>query len=90
MIAGAADVWMDGVTEHVDAGGAVVIPPESRHGFQNAGDSELHTLAIFASARPTVCYQDDPQTVLEIGGSGERMLDAHRAHRSTHPEGETA
>ena len=93
VIAGAADVWIDGVTEHVDAGGAIVIPPESRHGFQNAGDGELHTLAIFASARPTVCYEHDPETVLEIGGSGERMLDAHRAYREPHvfdKEGETA
>jgi mannose-6-phosphate isomerase-like protein (cupin superfamily) len=68
VLAGVADVWIGGVTERVAAGGTIVLPPESWHGFRNVGAVDLHTLAVFASARPAVSYENDPGTVLEIGG----------------------
>jgi quercetin dioxygenase-like cupin family protein len=83
---GVADVSIDGITERVGAGGAIVLPPGSWHGFTNAGDGTLHTVAAFASARPAVAYESDPETVLEIGVAGERMLDAHRAYRDNQRE----
>jgi len=76
---GVAEVWIDGETARVEAGSSVVLPAGSFHGFRNDGDTELHTLAVFASARPLVAYEDDPGTVLAIGVRSEHMLDAHRA-----------
>jgi mannose-6-phosphate isomerase-like protein (cupin superfamily) len=87
VVEGVAEVWVDGVTERVETGGSVVLPARSWHGFRNAGERELHTFAAFASARPPVSYEDEPETVLEIGVTTERMLDAHRAYRDD--EGET-
>jgi quercetin dioxygenase-like cupin family protein len=78
---GVAEFWVDGETQRVGAGDSIILAAHSRHGFQNIGDVELHTLAVFASARPPVVYDSDPETVLEIGVEGEHMLDAHRAYR---------
>jgi len=66
VVEGAAEFWVDDSTELVEAGASIVLPAHSRHGFRNAGDSELHTLAVFASAHPRVEYDDDPGNVLEI------------------------
>ena len=76
---GVAEVWIDGETSRVAAGSSIVLPPDSFHGFRNDGDTELHTLAVFASARPLVGYEGDPDTVLAIGVQSETMVDAHRA-----------
>ena len=81
VLAGVADVWIDGVSERLETGAAILLPPGTWHGYRNAGESELHTLAAFASAHPPVAYEDDPETVLEIGVAGQRMFDAHRAYR---------
>jgi quercetin dioxygenase-like cupin family protein len=77
---GVAEVWIDGETSRVAAGSSIVLPPGSFHGFRNDGGTELHTLAVFASARPLVAYEGDPDTLLAIGVQSENMLDAHRAH----------
>jgi mannose-6-phosphate isomerase-like protein (cupin superfamily) len=63
---GAAEFWVGDATEFVDKGGSIVLPARSRHGFRNAGTSELHTLAVFASAHPLVEYDDEPGAVYEI------------------------
>jgi len=63
---GAAEFWVDGVTERVGAGGSIVLPAHTRHGFRNAGAEELHTLAVFASAHPHVEFEHDPGVVYEI------------------------
>ena len=60
-------------------GDSVLVAPGRRHGFRNAGAGTLHTLAVFDAARPQVEYEHDPGVVLEIGGAGAVMLDAHRA-----------
>src|SRR5262249_44688938 len=82
VLAGEAEVWIDGKTSRVGADASIVLPAHSFHGFRNDGDTELHTLAVFASARPPVAYEGDPDTVLAIGVEGEDMLDAHRAYVS--------
>ena len=79
VLAGVAEVWIDGETSRVEAGSSVVLPPGSLHGFRNDGGTELHTLTVFASARPLVAYEADPDTVLAIGVRSQDMLDAHRA-----------
>jgi quercetin dioxygenase-like cupin family protein len=80
VISGTGEFWVDGETEDVAAGGSVRLPPNSWHGFRNAGEDELHILAVFASDTPMVSFETDPQTILQIGARG-RMLDAHRAIR---------
>jgi quercetin dioxygenase-like cupin family protein len=89
VVAGVAEFWVDGERARVAAGDSIVLPAHSRHGFRNDGDAELHTFAVFASARPLVAYDDDPTTVLTIGVTSDRMLDAHRAHHTTDNGGRT-
>ncbi len=81
VLGGVAEFWVDGVTRRVDGGEVIVLPAKSWHGFRNAGTTELHTLAVFSAARPPVVYEDDPETVLEIGGAGA-PFDAHRSYRA--------
>lgn len=76
---GIAEFWVDGVSECVERGETIVLPPRSWHGFRNAGGGELHTLAVFSAARPRVAYESEPETVLEIGGAG-KPFDAHRTY----------
>jgi mannose-6-phosphate isomerase-like protein (cupin superfamily) len=77
---GVADFWVDGESARVEAGGSVVLPAESWHGFSNVGGETLHTVAVFASASPTVAYEHDPETILAIGVEGDRRLDPHRTY----------
>jgi len=66
VVVGAAEFWVDGENERLDEGGSIVVPAGSRHGFRNVGTGELHTLAVFASAQPTVEYDAERGTVLDI------------------------
>ncbi|MHB8643691.1 MAG: cupin domain-containing protein [Gaiellaceae bacterium] len=79
VLGGAADFWVDGVTARVEHGDTILLPAQSWHGFRNVGNAELHTLAVFSAARPRVAYEDDPETVLEIGGT-RNPFDAHRSY----------
>jgi quercetin dioxygenase-like cupin family protein len=88
VLAGAAEFWVDGARSRVEAGGSIVLPAHSRHGFRNDGETELHTIAVFSSPRPPVAYDDEPETVLVVGAVGERMLDAHRAYATTGEAGD--
>ena len=72
VVAGAADFWVDGVGERVGEGGSILVPAGSWHGYRNAGFGELHTLAVFPSARPTVEYEVERGTVLEIAERHQR------------------
>ena len=60
VVAGSAEFWIEGERALLEAGSAVVVPADSRHGFRNAGDGVLHIVATFASAAPPVEYVDDP------------------------------
>jgi mannose-6-phosphate isomerase-like protein (cupin superfamily) len=81
VLAGEAEFWVERERTRVAAGDTVVVPPDRRHGFANVGDTTLHTLAVFAAATPPVVYDDEPQVVYEVGGSGSRRRDAHRSIR---------
>jgi quercetin dioxygenase-like cupin family protein len=81
VVEGVAEFWSDGERRRVAAGESILLPPFSRHGFRNAGDGVLHTVAVFAAAAPPVEYENEPGIVYEIGGTGEARRDAHRALR---------
>jgi quercetin dioxygenase-like cupin family protein len=63
---GTAEFWVDDVTKQVAAGGSIVLPAHSHHGFRNTGTGELHTLAVFASAHPLVEFDQEPGVVYAI------------------------
>jgi quercetin dioxygenase-like cupin family protein len=81
VVEGLADFWSDGEERRVPAGGSILLPAYSRHGFRNAGEGLLHTVAVFAAAAPPVEYENEPGVVYEIGGGGTERRDAHRAVR---------
>ena len=78
VVAGEAEFWCDGETRLLGGGEAILLPPQSRHGFRNRGEGVLHTVAAFGAAAPPVEYENEPGVVYEIGGTGERRRDAHR------------
>jgi mannose-6-phosphate isomerase-like protein (cupin superfamily) len=82
IVEGEAEVWVDDANARLGAGDSVLLAPHTQHGFRNVGGSTLHTFAIFGAARPPVCYADDPDTVLEVGGHGRSMRDPHRTVRT--------
>jgi quercetin dioxygenase-like cupin family protein len=77
LVAGEAEFWIDNNVQRIAAGGSILLPAYSRHGFRNTGAGELHTLAVFASADPRVEYEDEPGAVYEI-----------RSHLTIRVEGE--
>ncbi len=49
ILSGEAEIWIDGVHYQASAGHSALIPAKIRHGFRNAGGSELHMLATLAA-----------------------------------------
>jgi quercetin dioxygenase-like cupin family protein len=84
VVEGEAEVWVDDSNTTLVAGDSILLPPYTQHGFRNVGPSTLHTLAIFGAAHPPVCYADEPDTTLEVGGRSAAMRDPHRAVRTEH------
>jgi quercetin dioxygenase-like cupin family protein len=76
VVGGNAEVWIDGAVHAIGDGGSILIPAHSWHGYRNAGSGELHTLAFFPSARPTVEYEREPGRVYEIAERHRRGDDA--------------
>ena len=50
IVAGEAELWCDDSTIALSAGDSILIPPHSRHGFRNAGETTLHIFAVFGTA----------------------------------------
>jgi mannose-6-phosphate isomerase-like protein (cupin superfamily) len=82
VVAGEAELWCDDSTVALSAGDSVLIPPHSRHGFRNAGETTLHIFAVFGTAHPPISYEEEPDTTFEIGGRTSVMRDPHRAVRT--------
>lgn len=80
---GAAEVRIAGEVSALGAGDSIRIPPDVWHGFTNPGPGTLRTLAIFATAAAPVEYEHERGVILEVGGSGPEMRDAHRAVRGS-------
>lgn len=81
VLAGEAEFWVEHERLRVGTGDTVVVSPDRRHGFTNVGTTTLHTLAAFADATPPVVYDNEPEVVYEVGGSGSKRRDAHRSIR---------
>lgn len=77
VVAGIAQLEVDGRQEVLKAGDTALIPSAAPHAFLNTGDGILHTLAVLSSARPAVVYESAPTTTLEIGA----VLGAQRSPR---------
>jgi oxalate decarboxylase/phosphoglucose isomerase-like protein (cupin superfamily) len=86
IVEGSAEVWVENSTAMLSAGDSVLLPPHSQHGFRNVGESTLHTFAVFGAARPPICYADEPDTILEVGGRRPAQRDPHRAVRAQQGE----
>jgi len=82
VLAGEADFWVEEEHRRVGVGDTVLVPADRRHRFVNVGASELHTLAVFANPSPPVVYDDEPDVLYEVGGSGPNRRDAHRSIRA--------
>jgi quercetin dioxygenase-like cupin family protein len=49
VLAGEAEVWMEGTRLTLSAGRSVIVPAHRYHGFRNSGAGTLHIHAILAS-----------------------------------------
>jgi mannose-6-phosphate isomerase-like protein (cupin superfamily) len=49
VIAGEAEVWMEGHRLTLQAGQSLIVPPHRFHGFRNSGEGTLHIHAVLAS-----------------------------------------
>ena len=49
VLAGEAEVWMEGSRVTLSAGGSVIVPARRYHGFRNCGSGTLHIHAILAA-----------------------------------------
>jgi len=72
VLEGSALVTVEGDEEEFSTGDVVVIAPGARHGFVNGAAGVLHTMAVFSSATPTVCYDAAPDEPVQIGASATK------------------
>jgi len=57
VLAGEADVWVDGKHVPLRPGQSVIVPARSRHGFSNNGAVTLHVHAVLAESSFEVVYE---------------------------------
>ncbi len=81
VLEGTAEFWVDGEHTVLGAGDCIVLPPLCWHGFRNNGEDQLRVLAVFSAATPETIYEQDPDTLVEIGGTGDGALDDTRTSR---------
>jgi len=62
VLAGQADIWIEGEHATLAAGQSAIIPPGKRHGFQNIGDTTLHVQAILAAPIFEASFDDQTET----------------------------
>ena len=68
VLAGVAEVWIDGETERLPAGGLAVVPKERLHEVRNAGSETLRFAAVYAEPDVVTTYRQPVQP----DGSRER------------------
>jgi quercetin dioxygenase-like cupin family protein len=68
VLAGSADVWIDGETAHVTAGGLALVPTNLVHEVRNAGPEVLRFAAVYAGTDVVTTYLEPVQP----DGSRER------------------
>lgn len=79
---GEAEFRVEGERVRLEAGDAIVLPAEVRHGFVNTGSRELVVEAVFSSAAPSVTYEEEAGLELEIGAAAT----THRTPRARSAE----
>ena len=57
VLAGEAEVWIDGKRFPLRPGQSAVVPARSVHGFSNTGTATLHVHAVLASASFEASYE---------------------------------
>lgn len=71
VLAGEAEIWIEGERVAARAGHSALIPANRRHGFRNTGDGDLHMLAILASPIFEAHFDDASEVVRRwVPGSG--------------------
>jgi quercetin dioxygenase-like cupin family protein len=78
ILEGTAEVWVDGEHEILEAGDSIILRPHTHHGFKNVGEGTLHGLGIFSAAVAPTIFDDEPDKVVEIGGTTGARLDSQR------------
>jgi len=63
VLSGEAEIWIDGERVRAKAGQSALIPARLRHGFRNAGDGELHMLAVLASPVFEAQFDGSPEVI---------------------------
>ncbi len=58
IVAGTAEVWLDGTTHVVEANHSVLVPPGRLHGFRNVGEGILHVRATLAACIFEASYEN--------------------------------
>jgi quercetin dioxygenase-like cupin family protein len=78
---GTGEFWCDGERAFLRAQMTIVLPPDSRHGFTNAGADELHVFAAYSAASVPTEYEEQKDTTFDIGGKDGERVDAARVKR---------
>jgi quercetin dioxygenase-like cupin family protein len=58
VLAGQAEVWLDGERATLRAGQTLLVPAGHPHGFRNSGESTLHVQATLAAPIFEAAYED--------------------------------
>jgi quercetin dioxygenase-like cupin family protein len=59
--AGVAEVWVEGESARVPAGGIALVPSDAPHEVRNAGEGSLRFLAVYASPDVVTRYEEEVQ-----------------------------
>jgi quercetin dioxygenase-like cupin family protein len=81
VMSGTGRFWCDGEEAVLDAQKTIILPPDSRHGFTNVGEDELHVFAAYSAASVPTEYEESANDVYDIGGRDGTRVDAARVKR---------
>lgn len=62
VLAGQAEVWLDGERSTLTAGQSLIVPAGRKHGFRNTGDVTLHVQATLAAPIFEAAFDDARET----------------------------
>ncbi|MBM3679584.1 MAG: cupin domain-containing protein [Actinobacteria bacterium] len=82
IISGSMRFWYDGQEQVLEAGGSVLIAPDVRHGFVALEDLHIGGGALSSAVQTTV-FDDEPDTIYDIGDTEGIVVDEHRRIRQT-------
>lgn len=62
VVAGQAEVWLDGERSALTSGQSLIVPAGRKHGFRNTGDVTLHVQATLAAPIFEAAFDDASET----------------------------